>query len=121
MALAQQPKILLLDEPTTFLDIHHQLEIMELIRSLHDKLGITVVTVLHDLNHAVRYSHRVIAIKDGGSVFIGGLKQNVLKESEKRVPVLSKIPILGALFKYKRKNKEIRDIYIEITGEIQYE
>ncbi len=63
----------------------------------------------------------VIAIKDGGSVFIGGLKQNVLKESEKRVPVLSKIPILGALFKYKRKNKEIRDIYIEITGEIQYE
>ena len=63
----------------------------------------------------------VITIKDGGSIFIGGLKQNVLKESEKRVPVLSKLPFLGALFKYKRKNREIRDIYIEITGEIQYE
>lgn len=59
-----------------------------------------------------------VSIKDGSSVFIGGLKQNVQKDSEKRVPVLSKIPVLGALFKYKRKNKEIRDIYIEIEGTI---
>ena len=63
----------------------------------------------------------VVSFKNGTSVFIGGLKQNVQKDSEKRVPVLSKIPILGSLFKYKRKNKEIRDIYIEIEGEIQTE
>ncbi len=79
MALAQQPKILLLDEPTTFLDIHHQLEIMELIRSLHRELGLTVVTVLHDLNHAARYSQRIIAIKDGG-VFADGPAKEVLTE-----------------------------------------
>ena len=60
-----------------------------------------------------------ILIEDGGSIFIGGLKQNVSKESEKRVPVLSKIPVIGALFKYKRTDKEIRDIYIEIEGKIK--
>ena len=63
----------------------------------------------------------IVSFKNGTSVFIGGLKQNVQKDSEKRVPVLSKIPILGSLFRYKRKNKEIRDIYIEIEGEIQPE
>ena len=63
----------------------------------------------------------IVSFKNGTSVFIGGLKQNVQKDSEKRVPVLSKIPILGSLFRYKRKNKEIRDIYIEIEGEIQTE
>ncbi|MCP1225159.1 general secretion pathway protein GspD [Sebaldella sp. S0638] len=63
----------------------------------------------------------IVSFKDGTSIFIGGLKQNVQKDSEKRVPVLSKIPILGSLFKYKRKNKEVRDIYIEIEGKIQTE
>lgn len=63
----------------------------------------------------------VVSFRDGSSVFIGGLKQNVQKDSEKRVPVLSKIPLLGSLFKYKRKNKEIRDIYIEVEGKIQTE
>jgi general secretion pathway protein D len=63
----------------------------------------------------------VVSVRDGTSVFIGGLKQNVQKDSEKKVPLLSKIPFLGALFKYKRKNKEIRDIYIEIEGKIQTE
>ncbi len=79
MALAQKPDILLLDEPTTFLDIHHQLEMMELVRKLHRNLGITVVMVLHDLNHAVRYSDRIIAIKDG-KVFADGPVADVLTE-----------------------------------------
>ncbi len=79
MALAQQPKILLLDEPTTFLDIHHQLEIMELIRKLHEKLNITVVMVLHDLNHAMRYSDRIVAIKKG-EIFADGPTEEVLTE-----------------------------------------
>ncbi|MFC5401193.1 ABC transporter ATP-binding protein [Cohnella soli] len=65
MAIAQKPHTLLLDEPTTYLDIAHQLEIMELLRHLNKTQGITIAMVLHDLNQASRYSDRIIAIKDG--------------------------------------------------------
>lgn len=60
-----------------------------------------------------------ITLNDGGSTFIGGLKQNVSKETQRRIPILSKIPIIGPLFKYRRTNKEVRDIYIEIEAVIQ--
>lgn len=65
LALAQEPQILLLDEPTTYLDIRHQLELMAIVSSLHEKMGLTVVMVLHDLNQAVRYSQRLVAMKEG--------------------------------------------------------
>lgn len=65
MALAQQPEVLLLDEPTTYLDIRHQLALMELVEELHDALGLTVVMVLHDLNQAVRSAQRLIAVCAG--------------------------------------------------------
>ncbi len=65
MALAQKSDILLLDEPTTFLDLSYQLEILELLKELNEKLGLTIVMVLHDLNQAVRYSGKVYALKDG--------------------------------------------------------
>lgn len=65
MALAQQPRILLLDEPTTYLDVRHQLELMELVVRLQKKLGLTIIMVLHDLNHAARFSDRLIALKKG--------------------------------------------------------
>ncbi|OGO78212.1 MAG: iron ABC transporter ATP-binding protein [Clostridiales bacterium GWB2_37_7] len=65
MALAQNPSILLLDEPTTFLDISYQLETLELIKELNEKLGLTIVMVLHDLNQAVRYSHKIYALNKG--------------------------------------------------------
>ena len=61
----------------------------------------------------------IISLDDGGSTFIGGLKQNVNKETLRKVPFLSAIPIIGPLFKYKRKNHEVRDIYIEIEAIIQ--
>lgn len=61
----------------------------------------------------------IIILDDGGSTFIGGLKQNVNKETLRKVPFLSAIPIIGPLFKYKRKNHEVRDIYIEIEAIIQ--
>lgn len=65
MVLAQRSGILLLDEPTTFLDLAHQLEILELCRELQDQHGATVVAVLHDLNHAARYADQIIAMSAG--------------------------------------------------------
>lgn len=71
MALAQGTGILLLDEPTTFLDLAHQIDVMELIAELNRKEGRTVVAVLHDLNQAFRYADHVIAMRDGAVVAQG--------------------------------------------------
>jgi len=65
MALAQQPSFLILDEPTTYLDISYQMEVLDLVEELNKRLGITVLMVLHDLNHACRYSHKVYVLKEG--------------------------------------------------------
>ncbi|MGW0861542.1 ABC transporter ATP-binding protein [Streptomyces sp. NPDC002611] len=70
MALAQHTDIMLLDEPTTFLDITHQIELLELFTDLHHA-GHTLVAVLHDLNHAARYGTHLIAMKDGAVVVEG--------------------------------------------------
>src|SRR5687768_7136899 len=70
LALAQQPKVLLLDEPTSFLDIAHQVEVMQLLRRLNGE-GMTVLVVLHDLVLAGRFSDRVIAMRDGRIAFDG--------------------------------------------------
>lgn len=64
MTLAQQPKILLLDEPTTYLDIAHQLEVMEIISDVNKKFSTTIIMVLHDINHARLYSDHVLIVKD---------------------------------------------------------
>ncbi|MEV6802337.1 ABC transporter ATP-binding protein [Micromonospora rifamycinica] len=64
MALAQQTPILLLDEPTTFLDLSHQFEVLDLCADLHEQ-GRTVVAVLHDLNHACRYATELIVMREG--------------------------------------------------------
>ncbi|WP_435749336.1 ABC transporter ATP-binding protein [Microbacterium sp. PMB16] len=79
MALAQHTDILLLDEPTTFLDIAHQIELMELLTDLHS-VGHTLVAVLHDLNHAARYGTHLIAMKDGKVVAEGSPEQVVTAE-----------------------------------------
>ena len=70
MVLAQQTDLLLLDEPTTFLDIAHQIELMQLFSALN-RAGRTIVAVLHDLNHAARYADHVIAMKQGRIVAEG--------------------------------------------------
>jgi iron complex transport system ATP-binding protein len=70
MALAQQTPVLLLDEPTTFLDIAHQIELLDLLADLH-RDGSTVVAVLHDLNHAARYADHLIVMKEGRVVAAG--------------------------------------------------
>lgn len=70
MLLAQQTPIMLLDEPTTFLDIAHQYELLELLRTFHDHKK-TVVAVLHDLNQACRYAGHLIVMRDGAVVTTG--------------------------------------------------
>ena len=65
MALAQNTKILFLDEPTTYLDIRYQIEILKLVRKLNLEYGITIIMVLHDINQAIHYSDRIIGLKDG--------------------------------------------------------
>ncbi|WP_240759180.1 ABC transporter ATP-binding protein, partial [Phytoactinopolyspora endophytica] len=76
MVLAQQTPLLLLDEPTTFLDITHQIELLELFTDLHHD-GNTLVAVLHDLNHAARYGTHLIAMKDGRVVAEGAPREIV--------------------------------------------
>lgn len=71
MALAQSTDVLLLDEPTTFLDINHQIEVLDLLSDLNRKSGKTIVMVLHDLNLAARYADQVIAMKNGAVVAQG--------------------------------------------------
>ena len=67
MALAQETPVLLLDEPTSFLDMAHQIEMLELVRELNETEGKTVVMVLHDLCQACHYADYIVAMKEGGS------------------------------------------------------
>lgn len=83
MALAQETDLLLLDEPTTFLDVQHQVEVLDLLTDLNRSRGTTVVLVLHDLNLAARYADRLIAIA-GGGVHAAGSPAEVLTEETVR-------------------------------------
>ncbi|GAB3840892.1 ABC transporter ATP-binding protein [Micromonospora andamanensis] len=80
MALAQQTPLLLLDEPTTYLDIAHQIEVLDLCARLYEEQGRTLVAVLHDLNHAARYATHLIAMRDGRVVAAGEPRRIVTAE-----------------------------------------
>ncbi|MFF0727145.1 ABC transporter ATP-binding protein [Streptomyces sp. NPDC004134] len=103
MALAQQTPLLLLDEPTTYLDIQHQIDVLDLCAELHETQGRTLVAVLHDLNHAARYATHLIAMRDGRIVAEGapgdivdaelvervfGLKCQVIADPETGTPLV---------------------------------
>lgn len=77
MALTQDTKILFLDEPTTYLDIRYQLEILELIRKLNQEYGITIIMILHDINQAIHFSDQVLGLKDG-SIAVEGDPDKVI-------------------------------------------
>ncbi|MEB3961419.1 ABC transporter ATP-binding protein [Streptomyces kunmingensis] len=77
MALAQQTPLLLLDEPTTFLDIQHQIDVLDLCAELHEEQGRTLVAVLHDLNHAARYATHLIALR-GGEIIAEGPPKDIV-------------------------------------------
>lgn len=71
LALAQNPRVLLLDEPTTFLDVRYQLELLELLARLNRDRGLSIITVLHELDLAARYSHRLVLIQEGRAIEVG--------------------------------------------------
>jgi iron complex transport system ATP-binding protein len=83
MALAQQTGILLLDEPTTFLDISHQVEVLDLLTDLNQTRGTTIVMVLHDLNLAARYADYLVAMAEG-RLHVSGKPEDVLTEDNVR-------------------------------------
>lgn len=85
MALAQKTDILFLDEPTTYLDISHQLDILQLLRKLNLEQGVTIVMVLHDLNHAIMFSDYLVAIKDGKKYSFGTPEEIVTSKTLREV------------------------------------
>ncbi|MBB6119892.1 ABC transporter ATP-binding protein [Nocardiopsis algeriensis] len=103
MVLAQQTPLLLLDEPTTYLDIAHQMDMLDLCAQLHSERGHTLVAVLHDLNHACRYATHLIVMKDGAVVaegdpasvvtaelveYVFGLPVRVIDDPETHTPMI---------------------------------
>ena len=85
MALAQETDILLLDEPTTYLDLAHQLEILKLLEDLNKKQGRTIVMVIHELNNAARFADHMIGIKKGRVVCEGSADEVMTKENLKEI------------------------------------
>lgn len=80
MALAQQSEILCLDEPTTYLDIYYQIELLELVKTLNKEHGLTIVMVLHEINQAIRYSDHIIMMNAGKIVVEGAPREVITKE-----------------------------------------
>ncbi len=104
MALAQEPKILILDEPTTYLDINHQLEVLELLQRLNREEGLTVLMVLHELNQAAQYSDRV-AVMEKGHLVMEGTPKEVFTEQ-----------LLADVFHVKAKVEDEERMYVRIDG-----
>ncbi|MFB7649190.1 ABC transporter ATP-binding protein [Streptomyces sp. NPDC056084] len=100
MALAQETDVLLLDEPTTYLDISHQVEVMDLVRQLNHERSRTVVMVLHDLNQAARYADHLVAMKAGRIVAEGRPEEVVTAELVREVFGLDSVvvpdPVTGS-------------------------
>ncbi len=84
MVLAQETAIMLLDEPTTWLDISHQIDLLELLSELNREKGYTLAAVLHDLNQACRYATHLIALRDGRIVAEGAPKEIVTADLIKK-------------------------------------
>ncbi|MEM6452722.1 MAG: ABC transporter ATP-binding protein [Cyanobacteria bacterium P01_D01_bin.105] len=85
LALAQAPHVLLLDEPTTFLDIHYQLQLLELLKRLNQHQKLSIITVLHDINLAARYSDRIAFMRQGHLVSVGEINDVLTTETIRAV------------------------------------
>ena len=116
MALAQETEIIFLDEPTTYLDMAHQLEVLELLQKLNKEQGRTIVMVLHDLNQAARFADYIVALKNGKIVKTGTseevINRDVLKEVFHIDAVIGEDP---------RTKKPICITYNLVKGEMENE
>ncbi len=128
-ALAQQPEILILDEATSSLDIHHQLDILELIHSLNREDGLTVLTIMHDLNLASRFSDKIVLLSKNGLIKSGTPSEVIDEQVLKNVYDMDMVVRENKLLSYTeiiplriRKSKEEKNIHVHIicgggTGE----
>ena len=85
MSLAQNTEVLLLDEPTTYLDIFHQIEVLDLVKKLNEEYKMTIVMVLHDINQAIKYSDNIVIMKNGKIIEEGTPKSVINEKSIKTV------------------------------------
>ena len=85
LALAQEPEILILDEPTNALDLKYQLKFLEIVKNLKIKSNISIITILHDLNLASRYSDKIIALKNGKSIGYGSCNEIINEKFIKEI------------------------------------
>ncbi|KGA97686.1 iron-dicitrate ABC transporter ATP-binding protein [Alkalihalobacillus alcalophilus ATCC 27647 = CGMCC 1.3604] len=116
MALAQETEIIFLDEPTTYLDMAHQLEVLELLQKLNQEQGRTIVMVLHDLNQAARFADHIVALKDGEIVKSGNCEEVITQ------PVLEKVFNIDAVIgRDPKTNKPICLTYSLIKEEKEAE
>ncbi|MFS0878794.1 ABC transporter ATP-binding protein [Metabacillus niabensis] len=116
MALAQETEIIFLDEPTTYLDMAHQLEVLELLQKLNREQNRTIIMVLHDLNQAARFADYIIALKDGEIVKAGACEEIITKE------VLHEVFQIDAMIgRDPRTNKPMCVTYNLLKGETTYE
>ncbi len=84
-AMVQQPKLLLLDEPTTYLDIHHQLVVLQLVKKWQKEAGLTVVMVMHDLNLASQFCDQLLLLNNGGIEKVGSIEEVIEKDTLSKV------------------------------------
>ncbi|MDQ0242914.1 iron complex transport system ATP-binding protein [Bacillus fengqiuensis] len=112
MALAQETDIIFLDEPTTYLDMAHQLEVLELLQKLNREQQRTIVMVLHDLNQAARFADYIIALKDGEIVKAGSCEEVIRRDVLKKV-----FQIDAEIGKDPRTNKPMCVTYNLLKGE----
>jgi iron complex transport system ATP-binding protein len=116
MALAQETEIIFLDEPTTYLDMAHQLEVLELLQKLNHEQERTIVMVLHDLNQAARFADHIIALKDGEIVKAGSCEEVISQK------VLRKVFNIDAVIGHDpRTRKPMCVTYNLLKGETKHE
>jgi len=124
-ALAQEPKIILLDEPTSYLDIQHQIDILDLLKRLNREEGLTVITVLHDINLAARYSDYMLLLKNGKIIRDGTAEEVITLDNLKKTYEIDMVitknpytntPYMVPLTKVKETKKKGARVHIVCGG-----
>ncbi|RIW29033.1 ABC transporter ATP-binding protein [Bacillus salacetis] len=116
MAIAQETEMIFLDEPTTYLDMAHQLEVLELLRKLNEEQGRTIVMVLHDINQAARFADHIIALKEGNIIKAGNCEEVVTNKVLQQV-----FQIDAVIGRDPRTNKPMCMTYHLLKGEEHHE